>query len=79
MGLFEKMNAIGDRHPLASNLIHLMTGAASNGNPLIAVAYIAYQLKDYRLDGSKVALAKDLTEFAVGLGLAARQGVPKLK
>ena len=79
MGLFDLLNAIGDKHPIASNIFHLMAGAASSGNPIIAATYIAYQIKDYRLDGSKAALAKDLTEFAVGLGMAARQGVPKLK
>jgi len=56
-----------------------MAGAASSGNPIITITYLAYQFKDYQLDGSKAALAKDLTEFALGLGMAARQGVPKLK
>jgi len=79
MRLFDILNAIGDKHPIASNVFHLMAGAASSGNPIITITYLAYQFKDYQLDGSKAALAKDLTEFALGLGMAARQGVPKLR
>ena len=70
---FDVLDRIGDHRPISSSFFHTVTGVIASKYPVVGAAFIAYQIKDYKLDRSIGSLVGDLGEFATGLLLSRSQ------